>query len=215
MNMSETAKLLFIVKANYPKYYKEISKQEFEDMVYAWHICINDYDYNTAQAGLKVFLSSDTKGFPPAVGQIIDGIHKIQRDNTDTLTELDAWGLVYKAICNSGYNSESEYEKLPDIVKRAVGSTARLKEWAMLDTADVQTVIQSNFMRSFRSVQEQRRVYQKIPKDVKRMLPEDTWSKSLKIIDATKAEVIAAEVLPAKTDFVNDLMQQFRESMGI
>lgn len=170
INKKETAQLLYIVKANYPKYYKGIIEEEFADMVDVWYLCLNDYDYSLAQAGVKIYLTSDTKGYPPSVGQIIDSIHKIRNMNKSDMTEMAAWGYVYKAICNSNYNSELEYQALPELVQNVVGNPAKLREWAQLDTNDVQTVIQSNFMRSFRALQNRQNEYLKIPNDIKQMI---------------------------------------------
>lgn len=215
MNKADTAKLLFIVKANYSKHYKDMSEEEFKNTVTAWHLCLSDYDYNLAQAGLKVFLTSDTKGFPPVVGQIIDGIHRIMRYESDSLTELDAWGLVYKAVCNSYYNSESEFCKLPDIVQRAVGNPARLKEWSQLDIKDIQTIIQSNFMRSFRAVQENERVYRKMPQDVRLMLPQDNLEMALEVSEKEKESQKEDIRGISEPEFIDNKMEQFYKIIGV
>ena len=141
-------------------------------------MCLKDYDFDQAQAGLKIFLTNDTAGFPPVVGQIIDCIHKMTDRKEDILTEMTAWGLVYKAVCNSGYNSVNEFNALPEIVKNAVGSPERLREWSQLPTDEVQTVIQSNFMRSFKATQIKLKEYRKMPKDIQTIV-----DKTLKSIE--------------------------------
>ena len=170
MNKKETGQLLYFVKANYPRHFQRMTEQDFLNMIEVWYMCLMDYDYKLAQAGLKVFMVSDKEGWPPSVGQVVDCIHKITTEKEDAMTELDAWGCVYKAICNSNYNSETEFAALPEIVRQAVGNPARLREWAILPTDEVQTVIQSNFMRSFRATQNRAKELRMIPSDVRQMI---------------------------------------------
>lgn len=223
MTKTETAMLLEIVKTNYVKYFRDISKDEYADLVNVWHICISDYDFNLAQAGLKVYFSSETKGFPPSVGQIIDCIHKIQSGESERLTELDAWGMVYKAICNSTYSADEEYAKLPGIVQRAVGDPARLREWAKLDTSDVQTVTQSNFMRSFRAIQEQQKEYKKMPNEVKLLTEYGLHEgQTLKIgkpqakeVEGSTEDMSSTLENRASPEHVNAIMARLRKSMAL
>lgn len=62
-----------------------------------------------------------------------------------------AWNLVYKAICNSGYNSEEEFRKLPEECKKVIGSPDMLRMLAMEDIKTVNSVHQSLFQRIYES----------------------------------------------------------------
>lgn len=70
----------------------------------------------------------------------------------DQLTEMEVWACVSKAISHSAYNSREEHAKLPLSIRSLV-TPELLKEWALLEDG-VQTVIQSNFMRSYRQKKE-------------------------------------------------------------
>lgn len=167
MTGKEVAILIYTVKANYPKFYGNMDKNEFDSLASVWLSCLGDYEFNIAQAGLKLYFTTEKSGFPPTVGQVIDCIHKITDREDDTITELDAWGMVYKAICNSNYNAEQEYDKLPNVVKKSIGNYSQLKQWAMLDTNEVQTVIQSNFMRSYRQAKSDDKDYRRMSSDIR------------------------------------------------
>ena len=54
---------------------------------------------------------TDTKGFPPTVGQIRANV--AGRRTVDLMGEGRAWELVYKALQNGYYGAEEEYNKLP------------------------------------------------------------------------------------------------------
>ena len=72
--------------------------------------------------------------------------------------------MVKSAI--SYYNATETFSRLPPILQKIVGSPNTLREWAQMEAETVDSVIQSNFMRSYkvRAAQEKERA----------MLPEST-----------------------------------------
>ena len=169
MNKDETLKVCFIIQSAYPQHYTGFSDRERKAMQEIWFALMEDYDYRTVCAGVKAFMSNDTKGFPPSPGQIIDCIHKLTEKPEEKLTEGEAWHMVYRVLCNGIYNSEAEFNKLPPIVQRAVGAPAVLYQWATEDAKSL-SVIQSNFERSFRMAQERQREEAKLPESVRTLI---------------------------------------------
>lgn len=169
MTKKEVAQIIYILKEYYPR---DFESTDLETRVTAWHLILQEYDYTLVQNAVVAFVSNDTEGFMPTVGQIIEKIKKMTNTKNE-MTEVEAWAMVYKAICNSAYNSAEEFDKLPDTVKRAVGNPDVLKSWAMLSLDEVNTVIQSNFMRSYKSATIQKKEYDALPtatKDFTRQL---------------------------------------------
>ena len=82
---------------------------------------------------------------------------------------MQAWGLVRKAINNSGYHSEEEFAKLPPLVQKAVGTPGQLKQWGMSDIESIETVAQSNFMRTNRAVAKREDEVSRMPKEIKQL----------------------------------------------
>ena len=83
----------------------------------------------------------------------------------EEMTETKAWGLVMKAIRNSGYNSEEEFNKLPERIQKAVGSPKQL--WSMAtDESFNEQVASSNFMRAYRTVVNRENEIKKLSPDV-------------------------------------------------
>jgi hypothetical protein len=66
------------------------------------------------------------------------------------MSELKAWDMVRKAISNSGYHAEEEFDRLPEAIQIAVGNPANLREWAMMPTETVESVEQSHFIKAYR-----------------------------------------------------------------
>jgi hypothetical protein len=68
------------------------------------------------------------------------------------LSEGEAWALVKKGIADGNYHSEERYNELPPLVQRAVGGAEMLRQWAQTDSTQVNTVIMSNFQRTYKAI---------------------------------------------------------------
>ena len=170
MTQRETAKIIYVIKATYPNAFQRYTAKDLDNLIAAWSSVMEDYPYEVASAGLKIYLSSDTKGFPPSPGQVIDCMLKVTTPPSKELTVDEAWGYVHKAICNSGYNAAEEFDKLPDICKKVVVSPANLHEWAMMNNDELLTVEKSHFYRSYRVQLERTREDAKIPSSVRALI---------------------------------------------
>ena len=74
----------------------------------------------------------------------------------EEMSAQEAWALVYKAICNSAYNSAHEFDKLPELVKKAVGSADNLRNHA-IDSDFNLGVAQSNFIKAYNTILERKK----------------------------------------------------------
>ena len=157
--------MMTVLQANYPDSFKGQSDAVVAAKIALWHDFFKDYPRQVVHTAAKAFMATDTKGFMPNVGQIAE---QIRRMNTpQEMTAIEAWGLVAKALRNSAYGYVEEFDKLPPAIQRVVGSPEQLKEWALMEADVVQSVISSNFQRSFRVRQENDKEYEKLPGDVK------------------------------------------------
>ena len=164
MTRDETIELLMMVQAAFPNY----KPPDKTVAVNTWFLMLADYPYQQVQMALKAYIATDTSGFAPSIGQIID---KIQMINSHAeQNEMEAWSLVSKALRNGNYKSREEFEKLPDLVNEAVGSPENIHNWAQADIKSIESVIQSNFIKSYRLVVNRQKEIQKLPKDIKAMI---------------------------------------------
>ena len=166
MTREETVKLIHIIVASYPSF--KPSQAELKDMVEAWAFMFDEYPYNVVSVALKAFITTDTSGFPPSVGQIISIMHKMVQEDEDN--EAEAWQMVSRAVSNSLYNSEEEFAKLPPIVQKAVGGAHNLKEWAMQDVQTFSTVTASNFRRVYATEVKKQEEYNRLPEQAKHLI---------------------------------------------
>lgn len=168
MTREETIKILSVLRGAYPAFYRDITKQEAESTIALWESMFDEEPYELVAAAVKAFISGDGKGFPPAIGQIKERIRLITAP--EEMTEQEAWSLVSKALRNSTYGSEEEFAKLPPEVQAVVHDPGQLRQWAMSPADEVETVIASNFMRSFRAKQKVSKEYMALPTSVKQLM---------------------------------------------
>ena len=146
MTREETVKIIRIMLASYPNY----KPNDISETVDVWQMMLSDYDYNLVAMALKAYILSDTSGFAPSIGQLVAKIQTISQPQE--LDGMAAWGLVSKALRNGTYGAVEEFNKLPPLVRQAVGIPDNLKNWATSDYQTIETVIQSNFLRTYETV---------------------------------------------------------------
>jgi len=168
MTRKQVIGIMAIIRANYPMYYKDKGKEELKAVVNLWHEMFKDDNADLVVRAVKMFIANDNKGFPPVIGQIKTRL--VQLTNPEQMTEQEAWNLVKKATLRSGWHAEEEFEKLPPIIKKLVGSPTQLREWALMETDSFDTVVGSNFMRSYKVKAKSEKEYQALPNDIKNLV---------------------------------------------
>lgn len=163
MTREETVKIIRIMVDSYPNY----KPNDISETVDVWHMMLEEYSYQEVSVALKAYILSDESGFAPSIGKLVSKIHTITAPQE--LNEMEAWSLVYKAICNSTYNSVSEFEKLPLLVQKAVGLPDSLREWAMTENLNHE-VVMSNFQRAYKAELKRHEELQKMPQNVRQLI---------------------------------------------
>lgn len=159
MTRDETKKIIRGMMDIYPSY-KPVALAETIDL---WASLFKEYPYQLVSAALQAYMMQDN-AFAPSPGQLVAMIPK------DEIPELEAWGQVRKALRNGTYGAEEEYEKLPEIIQKAVGSPEQLRAWASAPEEETETVMQSNFLRTYRAVKERVKQMEMLPASVRGVL---------------------------------------------
>lgn len=159
----EVKRILAAIKIAYPNFKVE-NPQLAVDMYKAM---FQDYTYEQVETGVRRFIATDRSGFAPSIGQIIDNIVKVKEP--EELSEMAAWNLVAKALRNGNYGAEEEFNKLPPLVQKAVGAPSQLRMWAADDEFN-ESVVSSNFMRSYRAIVSRSHEDARIPQAIKDLI---------------------------------------------
>lgn len=165
MTREETLTVLAVLKAAYPSFYKDMKRDEAEQIVRLWTEMFADEPARLVASAVKAHIATDEKGFPPHIGAIKTAIRKLTQP--DEMTEMEAWGLVRHAIGNGIYGAAKEFEKLPKLIQRIVGSPGQLREWAVMDEETLNSVVASNFQRSYRMRAESEREFMALPSEIR------------------------------------------------
>lgn len=165
MKRIEIQELLAMVQATYSNFRPENKTAAIN----AWMMALEEYSKENVGAAFKSYMQSDTSGFAPTPGKLIDIIHTFT--NRTELNEQEAWGMVRKAISNSTYHYLEEFAKLPQVVQEAVGMPENLRSIAMDENYD-EEVTSSNFVRNYRSVLSRYHKISKMPESVQEKIRE-------------------------------------------
>lgn len=165
MTIQETAQVMDILTTAYPPFYAGKNAPDPEKALTLWASMFEGDDVGIVLAAVKALIACDDKGFPPHIGAVKGRIRQITQPQE--MTEGEAWSLVSRALKNANYGAREEFDQLPPLIQRLVGSPNQLREWAQLDTDTVQAVIASNFQRSYRARAKSQREYDALPSDVR------------------------------------------------
>jgi len=176
MTREETKDLMAILKAAYPNFYKDISKEEAKAAVDLWATIFSDTPAKLVIEAVKSMIC--TLKYPPTIADVKEKIHLLTQPQS--MSELEAWNTVRRAI--SYYDAQENYNSLPPMLQKIVGSPNQLREWALMDVETVNSVIQSNFMRSYKAKVAQEKEYAMLPESTKQLIQSITVKMDMKAI---------------------------------
>lgn len=168
MTRDDTLDLLSILKAAYPNFYRDMTRKDADHVVSLWSEMFKDEPAELVALAVKAHIATDKKGFPPHIGAIKDAIVKIQQP--DEMTEIEAWNMVRNAIRSYSWDAKEQFDKLPPVLQRLVGSPNQLMEWGQMDSDTVSSVVASNFQRSYKARAANEREFLALPSEVKQTM---------------------------------------------
>lgn len=184
MTMQETGIIMDILVTAYPRFYAGKDAPDPRKVMSLWAEMFRDDPVELVAAAVKALIATDEKGFPPHIGAVKASMRKLVQP--DEMTEMEAWRLVRRAIRGASMSPSSRlitaegidnrtsaqknFEALPPILQRVVGTPEQLAAWEQVEDDKIETVIQSNFMRSYRARAQQEREFQALPQDVRAMI---------------------------------------------
>lgn len=147
MTKQDIYQLFGLLQAVYPDAFRGLSDTAAQVKLNVWQDIFRDDPAEQVMAAARTFISRDKKGFMPVPGQLKE---ILAGDNA--MGEQEAWALVTKALRRSTYYSHEEFEKLPQPIRRALGTADTLRSWAQVNVSELETVIASHFKRDYRAI---------------------------------------------------------------
>lgn len=173
MTRNETLQVLSILRAAYPTFYGKFQKHELENIVALWTEMFENDDFGIVKYALKELIATHTD-FPPDIAALKGKMKEIVAAATNKPAPSDLWAILKNTVEDGWYGStahaQRQFDKLPTVLKRFVGSPATLVEYSQMSADIFNSVIHSQFLRQIDILQEREEYAQTIPAGVKRLI---------------------------------------------
>ena len=139
------------MQTSYPRFYANMTSNELMRACDLWAEMFTNDDTSLVVLAVKNLLQ--TLEFPPTIADVKKEMAKIVSAVSNEDLATDEWNAIKKALGNSIYGSEEEFEKLPPIAKRFVGSARQLRQWGM-STDFNSDVVKGQFLKQYEALKE-------------------------------------------------------------
>lgn len=166
MTKQETIKMLAILDATYPNFYKDKNEEEINGVVAIWSEMFKDCDYQLTMIAVKELIN--TSKYVPTIASIKEKMYELTHTNEESNSEL--WERLLKAIRNGYYGAEEEFKMLPNIIKEFLGSPEQLRSIAEMDSETIHSVVKGQFLRQIENLKERVRQKEMMTPEMKNLL---------------------------------------------
>lgn len=168
MNRLECSLVLGALQSAFPSFYKGMKQEQVAEITDLWTKMFEDDDFNAVMAAVQTLIATRMESYPPTIGEVKAKLAMLK--NPEEISEQEAWAMVSKACQNGYYHAKEEFEKLPEVVQRSIGNPDQLKVWSQMDSATVESVVASNFMRTFKVKKQQQKELDMMPTEIKQYM---------------------------------------------
>lgn len=181
-----------------------------QDAFNVWYALLKDLSYEDLNAAIQKHMM--TNPHQPTIADIREAATQLSSGSGE-MSELKAWDMVRKAISNSNYHAEDEFDRLPEAIRIAVGNPANLREWAMMPTETVESVEQSHFIRAYRVAVDRLKEAAQMAPEIRKMYvvgQNEELKRIERIIDPPEGELPEKSGIPMP----DHAKQKLQELMG-
>lgn len=162
MTREDTIKILSILKASYPNFYKELTKKDAETTINLYAEMFSNTEANLVATAIKELIQHQS--YPPTIADIKNKIDELTQPYEETEAEL--WEIYKKTIQSGYYGDRSEFEELPEAIKSYLGNNPnRINELGMMESSTFNSVEKGIFLKQIKVIKER-------AKSIRMMLPE-------------------------------------------
>lgn len=169
MTREETIVCLKILKVAYPTFYSKMRREDGADTINVWCEMFRNEDVSVVKFSLYKLIEEHT-GYPPNIGDIKQKIQELKRSANGEPTDEELWSLLMKAVSNGIYGAREEYEKLPPVLQRYLGSPSAIRDMAQIDPQTLMTVNHGQFLKQIGTIRQRQEFDELTSPDVKALL---------------------------------------------
>lgn len=155
MEKKDVITALATMRQTYPRFYQTMQSSEAaEAVVNIWYEIFKDDDVTLFNRAILTLFQ--TLEFPPTIADVRKQMSKMVEAYNNEPSAMDEYNAIRKAIKSSTYYSSENFEKLPEIAKKFVGSPMQLKEWATSENFN-EDVLRGQFLKQYEVLKERQR----------------------------------------------------------
>lgn len=196
MERKDIQEMLATMQAIFPNYKPENKTVA----VSGWLFLLQNEKKEDVYKAFEIFCKTDTKGFAPNPAQLLKIIREME---SETIAGGEAWAIVRKGLKNGIYGSKEEFAKMPEVIQRSIGTPGTLREWAMMETEVIESVIMSQFLKSYATVSKRMQMEKYAPE----IKPE-------KMLEAESVEKIEQREEHQCTQMSDELREKIEKKLG-
>lgn len=149
MTRDETKMLMMFINAYYPR----MKILDATTTVNVWYMELENYSLEDCEEAVREYDHTSDFHIEPGPGQIRQILVEKNLPDEYRMSDMEAWALVEKACSNSLYHSQEEYDKLPALIQKAVGTPSVLREIGSSDHGSKE-FFRGQFIKSLHAVRE-------------------------------------------------------------
>lgn len=149
MNKKDILEVFYVLQTTYPKFYKDFTKEELNGMIDLWTELFKDCNKELVFMAVKELIN--TFKFPPTIADIKEKMYELEHKE-DEKTPSELWESLNKAISNSAYNSQEEFNNLPEEVKIFIGTPRQLFELSQMPSETINSVTKGQFLKQIENI---------------------------------------------------------------
>ena len=158
--------MLSLLRVSYPTFYSKMKTKDMALVLDLWAETFAMEDVNIVKVALLELISTHT-GFPPDIAAVKSKIKDFVSVATGEPTDAELWQMLKRAASRGYYGAEAEFEKLPRVLQRFVGSPATIREYSMIDSDTFNTVVHGQFLKQIKIIRDREDYDMRLPENVK------------------------------------------------
>ncbi len=128
MTRDETKVLIGLMMASYPNF----NPPDLTTTIDVWAKALANDDYQMMEDAFVNYLQTDTSGFAPSPGKLRMMIADRVIEQT-TEDDGQVLNMLIMASRNASYGFEEEFNKMPPLLQKAVGSPTVIRSWGLIE----------------------------------------------------------------------------------
>lgn len=176
MQRQDIIKILSILKTAYPRFYANMSKEDANETILLWQDMFTDDNAEVVIVAVKNLIN--TLQFPPTIADVKNELYKLYQG--DQKTDIELWNELKSAIRNGIYYSAEIFPTLSPELQIYLKSPMQLKELAMSNVEEIDTVQKGIFLKQIPIIQQREKEKLMMLPERRKMLEQLAEKMSLK-----------------------------------